>query len=279
MTNNTTPPFQKYSTQKLQKVLAIQGLGSRRTIEHWIRQGRLAVNGQTASLGLRVQASDPIQLDGTLLNLSKQHTNTAFTTAASVDRQVLLYYKPAGEMCTRQDPQQRSTVFDHLPLSQQPRWVMIGRLDFNTLGLLLLTTDGELAYRLMHPRYDIEREYAVKVHGLVNPAILTRLRRGIPLEGKLASFSDISPLLQSSSQDKQHKSNATSHKTTHWYRVILKEGRYREVRRLWAAQGITVNRLIRIRFGPISLPKNLKPSQWMYLPADAIQQLATSVGL
>lgn len=249
----TTP-----STQKLQKMLALQGLGSRREIEQWIQAGRCMVNGKVATLGIRVSAQDTITVDGRFIALT--HTKETHTT------KLLLYYKRDGEICSTQDPQGRSTVFDCLPPIQPERWIMVGRLDYNTQGLLLFTTDGLLSHRLLHPSYEIEREYAVRVHGIVTPSMLHALQEGVLLDGQPACFSSITTLPQTNGSN-------------NWYRVILKEGRQREVRRLWATQGVTVSRLIRIRFGPIKLPTTLNPGQMIWLSSEAVHSLKGCVGL
>jgi len=246
----------KPTSEKLQKVLARAGLGSRRQIETWIQQGRIQVNQQTVKLGTRVNRTDEIQIDGRKLT-----PKTLFT----FERQILCYHKPCGEVSTRQDPQGRTTVFERLPPPKQGRWISVGRLDFNTAGLLLFTTDGELAHRLMHPAYTIEREYAVRILGTVDTALLNRLQQGVELEDGIARFNQII--------------DAGGTGANHWYHVTLNEGRNHEVRRLWHSQGVTVSRLIRIRFGPITLPKGLRAGQYRQLDQQAQQQLLQHVGL
>jgi len=226
----------------LQKVLAAAGLGSRREIEGWIEAGRVALNGRLAKLGDRTGPGDSIAVDGKTVTLS----------AASTLR-VLLYHKPVGEMVTRHDPQGRPTVFARLPPG---RWVAVGRLDLNSSGLLLFTDSGELANRLMHPRYELEREYSARVQGTPD---LEKLRRGVPLEDGVAAFTSI-----------RQEREATG--TNRWYRVVLKEGRNREVRRLFEAVGARVNRLVRIRYGPVALPENLAPGEWRELENPVILQ-------
>lgn len=243
-------------TEKLQKILARAGLGSRREIEKWIEQGRVSVNGAIAKLGDRVTSSVRILVDGRPI---------ALRPTESLKRRVLVYHKPVGEMCTRSDPEGRPTVFDHLPLIRQQRWIAIGRLDFNTAGLLLFTNDGELANRLMHPSAEIEREYAVRVLGTVEKPMLSKLRKGVELEDGLANFDSI--------QD------AGGEGANHWYHVTLKEGRNRIVRRLWESQGITVSRLIRVRFGNVQLPRTLRFGRWQELEKDAMENLVKLVGL
>ncbi len=243
-------------SEKLQKVLARAGLASRRVIEDWIKMGRVRVNNQIATLGDRITANDKIEVDGRTLQAER-------LTAAP--RQVLCYHKPTGEVCTRNDPEGRPTVFDHLPRLRQGRWIGIGRLDVNTEGLLLLTTDGELANRLMHPSFEIEREYAVRIFGEVTPEILSNLQTGVTLEDGVARFETIE--------------DAGGQGANHWYHVTLREGRKREVRRLWEAQGLIVSRLIRVRFGEIGLPTRLKLGQHMPLEAEFVNSLLEQVGL
>ena len=225
------PPAQK--AERLQKVLAAAGLGSRREIESWIEAGRVTVGGRVAKLGDRA-TGEAITVDGRPVDLAGPRPG-----------RVLLYNKPEGELVTRSDPEGRATVFAKLPPG---RWIAVGRLDLNSAGLLLFTDDGELANRLMHPRYGIEREYQVRVQG---PVDLERLRRGVHLEDGEAAFERIEPV------DPRASSSANR-----WYRVMLKEGRNREVRRIFEAVGARVSRLIRIRYGPIELPRDLAPGMW-----------------
>lgn len=244
-------------TQKLHKIIATYGLGSRRKVEQWIQEGHVFVNGKVASLGLRVGANDIIYVHGKrLIQNQVEH--------AKLEREVLLYYKPSHEICTEQDPQGRTSVFEKLPSIYLRRWVMVGRLDYNTQGLLLFTTDGLLSHRLLHPSYAVEREYAVRVYGTVTQAMLTRLKKGVDLDGYYARFIAI-------------EAKASNDKLNSWYHVVLKEGKKREVRRLWASQGLTVSRLIRVRFGPIKLPKELKQGEYVQLTQMAIQQLMECV--
>ena len=241
--------------EKIQKVLANLGYASRREIERWIEAGRVQINGQVIGLGARVGATDKISVDGKPVQRS----------AASVETRVLLYHKPAGEICTRSDPQGRPSVFDKLPRLKNGRWIAIGRLDFNTSGLLLFTDNGELANRLMHPKYGIEREYAVRVLGEVTPEQLRALQQGIALDDGIAKFATIS--------------DAGGSGANHWYHVSLLEGRNREVRRLWAAVGIQVSRLHRIRYGPITLPRTVKLGQTQELDKQTKELLLRTVGL
>jgi 23S rRNA pseudouridine2605 synthase len=235
-------------TEKLQKVLASLGLGSRREIERWIQQGRVNIGNEVAKLGDRVDRHAKVFIDGKPIKLS---------ASAPFKRRVLIYYKPEGEVCTRTDPENRPTVFLRLPPLKGERWIMIGRLDINTLGLLIFTNDGELAHRLSHPSYEIEREYAVRVLGEVDSNILKRLKRGVRLEDGMAAFTRIE--------------ERGGERANRWYHVVLKEGRNREVRRLWESQGIQVSRLIRIRFGDIVLPTDLKRGQWRELATEDIK--------
>ena len=221
--------------EKLQKVLARAGYGSRREMETWISAGRVMLNGVTAKLGDRAGAADTILVDGKKL---------AASSPREVPQRVLLYNKPLGEVCTRNDPEGRPTVFARLPALQHARWVAVGRLDINTSGLLLFTTDGELANRLMHPSRQVEREYAVRVIGEVTPAMVQAMHRGVMLEDGPARFTDI-----------QHFGGSGANQ---WYHVVLMEGRNREVRRLWESQGVTVSRLKRVRFANVFIPSKVR---------------------
>ena len=231
---------QDSAEERLQKVLAAAGLGSRREIEGWIAQGRVTVNGKPAKLGDRIQPSDRVSVDGRAVRGLEHSVDTR--------RRVILYHKPEGELTTRKDPEGRPTVFEALPRLRGSRWVSVGRLDTNTSGLLIFTNDGALANKLMHPSAEVEREYAVRVLGKVSDEQLLALRRGVSLEDGLAKFDDIV--------------EAGGEGANHWYHVILKEGRNREVRRLWDAVGLTVSRLIRVRYGSLSLPRNLPRGAW-----------------
>lgn len=239
--------------ERLQKVLAQTGLGSRRQIENWIRAERITVDGKIAQLGLTIEGSEAVKLDGRPLQL------------LHVRRRVLAYYKPLGEITGRNDPQRRPTVFDRLPSLKQGRWIAVGRLDINTQGLMLLTTDGELANRLMHPSTGIEREYAVRVLGEVDRQLLKNLCAGVTLEDGVARFESLI--------------DAGGTGVNHWYHVILREGRNREVRRLWESQGLTVSRLLRVRYGPVQLRRGLKPGKWDELDQQQMEQLLKSAGM
>lgn len=221
--------------ERLQKVMAQSGHGSRRNIEILIAQGHVTINGQVAKLGDLVGPGDRVKLDGKLINLRY----------GSQLPRVLLYHKPEGEICTRDDPEGRPTVFAKLPKVNNARWVSIGRLDFNTSGLLIFTTNGELANRLMHPRYEIEREYAVRLMGELTPEQVQRLTgEGIDIDGEKCAFLRL--------VDKGGEG------ANHWYHVVLKEGKNREVRRMFEAVGLMVSRLMRVRYGPVELPSFLK---------------------
>jgi 23S rRNA pseudouridine2605 synthase len=237
--------------ERLQKVLAAAGLGSRREIEGWISLGRVSVNGKPAKLGDRVQPSDRVSVDGRAVRGLEHSSDTR--------RRVILYHKPEGELTTRKDPEGRPTVFEALPRLRGSRWVSVGRLDTNTSGLLIFSNDGELANKLMHPSAEVEREYAVRVLGKVSDEQLLALKRGVSLEDGLAKFDDIQA--------------AGGEGANRWYHVTLKEGRNREVRRLWEAVGLTVSRLIRVRYGSMSLPRNLPRGAWRDATEEETQAL------
>ena len=239
---------------RLQKLLAEAGLGSRRTVEDWIRAGRVSVGGRTARLGDRASQSDEIRLDGKKLDLGRD----------SAVRELLLYYKPTGEVTTRRDPQGRPTIFDRLPAPRRGRWISVGRLDVNTAGLLLLTTDGELAHRLMHPSSEVEREYLVRLRGRPGPEAIETLLTGVALADGPARFDRITP--------EPHGDGAHSS-----FRVVLHGGRNREVRRLWEAAGFEVSRLRRIRYGPIELPRDLRPGRARLADAATLERLRAAV--
>ncbi|MBX3631064.1 MAG: pseudouridine synthase [Nitrosomonas sp.] len=236
-------------THKLQKLLAQKGLGSRREMEALIASGRVSINGRTAVLGDRIGAQDRVQIGKRVIR---------FDFADRLPR-ILLYHKPEGEIVSRNDPEGRPTVFDKLPHLRSSKWIAIGRLDFNTSGLLIFTTDGALANRLMHPRFEVEREYAVRTIGKLTAAQITQLTTGIQLEDGVASF-DL--LIEEGGEG-----------VNQWYRVILKEGKNREVRRMFEASGMTVSRLMRVRFGPINLPPRVRRGQWLELNEKEIRRL------
>ena len=244
-----TPP------ERLQKVLAGAGLGSRRALEQRIADGQIRVNGKVASLGDQVEAGDKVEIDGRFFQVSAERAS----------QQTLIYHKPEGEVTTRSDPEGRRTVFDRLPALQDARWIAIGRLDLNTAGLLLLTTDGELAHRMMHPSGGVDREYLCRIRGEVSDEQIRQLLAGIELDDGVACFSDL----------------IIGEKTAGhtWYTVTLMEGRNREVRRLWEAVGAQVARLKRVRFGPVFLPAKLRTGQYEKLSTRDHRILREDVGL
>ncbi|MDY4281494.1 23S rRNA pseudouridine(2605) synthase RluB [[Pasteurella] aerogenes] len=248
----------KVEGEKLQKVLARAGQGSRREIEAMIAENRISVDGKVATLGDRidVRSGAKVRIDGHVVNLLHAQKEVC---------RVLMYYKPEGELCTRHDPEGRATVFDRLPRLTGSRWIAVGRLDINTSGLLLFTTDGELANRLMHPSREVEREYSVRVFGQVDEAILQRLKKGVQLEDGPASFKSIKAV--------------GGQGMNQWFDVTLMEGRNREVRRLWESQGIQVSRLIRIRYGNIHLMKSLPRGGWEEMNLTNVNYLRELVGL
>lgn len=238
---------------KLHKVLADAGLGSRRDMEEWIVAGRISVNGLPAHIGQRIGPTDQVRVNGRLLNRKP----------AQQPARVLLYHKPAGEIATRDDPDKRATVFERLPRLKGARWVAVGRLDFNTEGLLIFTTSGDLANRLMHPRYGWEREYAVRILGRIDDEARDKLLAGVQLADGPAAFSRVE--------------DAGGDGANHWYRVVIAEGRNREIRRMFDAVGLTVSRLVRIRFGPVALPRDLARSRWVELPPADVAALSQAV--
>lgn len=237
-------------SEKIQKMLANAGLGSRRQIETWIDAGRITVNGKTATIGDRMTYLDKVCVDGREIKLQKSITQKT---------RVLLYHKPEGELCTRHDPEGRPTIFDRLPMIRNSRWISVGRLDCNTSGLLLLTNDGELANKLMHPKSQFEREYAVRIRGEVSFDDLEKLQQGVELEDGKARFHKIV--------------EAGGAGSNHWYHVTVKEGRNRLVRRIWETFGFTVSRLIRIRYGNIYLPHGLKRGRVYELKEHEVKSL------
>ena len=236
-------------SERLQKLLAGAGHGSRRGIEAWIRAGRITVNGRVATLGERATGGDRICLDGKLLDLG----------GAREAVEVLLYNKPVGEVTTRSDPEGRPTVFERLPPPASGRWIVVGRLDVNTSGLLLFTNDGDLAHRLMHPSSEVPREYLVRLRGLPSAEALERLRLGVDLEDGRAHFDRITA-----------ESTEGSHS---WFRVELHEGRNREVRRLFEHEGFEVSRLSRLRYGNVELPRDLRGGGYQLLDPRTIEDL------
>jgi 23S rRNA pseudouridine2605 synthase len=241
--------------ERLQKLMASAGLGSRRALEKQIADGKVEVNGKTAVLGLSVSQGDTIKFDGKSWQVDTR----------PVRQRTLIYNKPEGEVTSRSDPQGRKTVFDRLPRVKDGRWVAIGRLDINTTGLLLLTTDGELAHAMMHPSNKVDREYACRIRGEASEETLRKLKEGVELNDGPASFSDIQP--------------AGGSGENHWYHVTIMEGRNREVRRLWESQGLMVSRLKRVRYGAAFLPKRLRMGQWSEIDLADHQVLREDVGL
>lgn len=235
-------PAEAVEPERLQKVLAKAGIASRREIEELVLAGRITVNGLPAAPGQKVGPGDRVKVNGRLVPLR----------FASRPPRVLIYHKPEGEIVSRSDPQGRPTVFERLPLLRKGRWLAVGRLDFNTSGLLLFTNDGELANRLMHPRYELDREYAVRLLGELGEEQVQSLLDGIQLDDGLARFNTL--------RDEGGEG------ANHWYRVTLSEGRNREVRRMFEAVGLTVSRLMRVRYGPVELPARLKRGMWMEMP-------------
>jgi len=257
--NDATPEAPRLE-ERLHKVLAQAGLGSRRALEQRIADGLVKVNGETAQVGMSVTGGDKIELDG----------RTFVATALTEPSRVLMYNKPEGEVTTREDPEGRPTIFEALPALKGARWIAIGRLDINTTGLLLLTTDGELANAMMHPSHEVEREYVCRVRApegedTVSDKIVDRLQRGVALEDGPAKFDEIERIGGTDSHD--------------WFRVLLKEGRNREVRRLWESQGCQVSRLKRIRYGKVELPQPLLRGQSQELAADKVDALRKELGL
>lgn len=251
-----TAPTTKPEGEKLQKLLARMGLGSRRQLEEIIKTGRISINGTVATLGDRATPNDEIRVDGRLVRVKAEREKR---------RRVIAYYKPEGEICSTSDPQGRPTVFDRLPKLSNDRWIMVGRLDINSSGLLLFTNDGDLAHRLMHPSSEISREYAVRVLGEVTPEIARNLTQGVMLEDGMAKFEDIK------------EGGGTG--VNKWYHVTLKEGRNREVRRMFESQTLKVSRLIRTRYSTMNLPKELRTGRFIELDAKEISKLCETVGL
>ena len=242
------------SEERIQKVLAKAGLGSRREMEKVIEDKRVSVNGEVAKLGDKVQHTDELKVDGKTVKIDTKAV-----------RRVLIYNKPEGEICTRKDPEGRQTVFDRLPKLTGERWVAVGRLDINTSGLLLFTNDGELANRLMHPSRQIEREYAVRILGEVKQENIDAMCAGVQLDDGMAKFSDV-----------QYFDGKGSNQ---WYHVVIVEGRNREVRRLWESQGFQVSRLKRVRYGSVFMDSSMRAGTWNELAKKDIDQLAAIVEL
>ena len=235
---------------KLQKVLAALGVASRRISEQMIKDGRVWVNDEVAHIGMRVVPQDEIVVDGKRLKHSTEHATA-----------VLIYHKPVGQICTRDDPEGRDTVFDALPRCPNGRWVSIGRLDINTSGLLIFTNDGDLAHRLMHPRFTVQREYAIRTLGEVTQEIARKLTHGLKLEDGFCRFEHLFI-------DKKQSAGVNF-----WCKAVLMEGRCRIVRRMFDAVGLAVSRLVRVRFGPIMLPERLGRGRYQLLSPAAIAEL------
>jgi 23S rRNA pseudouridine2605 synthase len=251
--SSTTP---KIAPERIQKVLSRGGLGSRREIERWIEEKRFTANGEPITLGYALKSGDHLELNGRTVNWEK------FTQQPT---QVLIYNKPVGEVVTRNDPEKRPIIFTQLPKLAVGRWIAVGRLDINTSGLLLVTNNGELANRLMHPSTQIEREYAVRILGDVSDEAIAELRSGVELEDGVAKFDDI-----------QFFAGEGANK---WYHVVVSEGRNRLVRRLWEAQQVVVSRLMRVRYGPIMLPERVRAGTTYYLNPTELATLMEFVRL
>lgn len=239
----------KLEQVRLQKLLAEAGFGSRRELEKLIEAGRIEVNGKVAELGMKVTARARIRIDGRAVTIESEAKEPRF----------LLYHKPAGEICTRKDPEGRPTIFNNLPRIKEGRWISVGRLDVNTSGLIIFTNDGGIANKLMHPSHHIEREYAVRLSRKASQETLKNLVGGVKLEDGMARFEDIT--------------EAGGGGTNQWYYVTVMEGRNRIVRRLWESQNMIVNRLMRVRFGPIFLEKSLRPGKYIELTGKDKQKL------
>ncbi len=240
--------------ERIQKILSRAGFASRREIERWVEAGLIEINGVKATLGVQANEHDVIRVKGRVIE-NPLKTN--------IKTRVLLYNKPIGEISSRADPIFKDTVFDRLPHLKVGRWVQVGRLDLNTSGLLIFTNNGDLAQHLMHPKYELEREYAVRVHGRVTPEMLNSLLRGVELDDGIARFKRI---------DYRGGEGANA-----WYHVVLSEGRNREVRRLWESQGLEVSRLIRMRYGFLSLPRTLSRGEWVELSPKEVQALVAGL--
>ena len=241
--------------ERIQKLLAHQGVASRRQVDLMLQQGRITVDGRPAKPGDQINGKEKIALDGKLLRIVNLESRP----------KLMMYHKPVGQVCTRADPEGRPDVFQNLPNLVQGRWVSIGRLDINTSGLILFTNQGELANRLMHPSYEIEREYAVRVHGAVNTEMLRQLSHGVELNDGMAKFDQI---IDSGGEG-----------TNHWYHVVLKEGKNREVRRLWESVGVEVSRLVRVRYHSFNLPKWLKPGKHRVFEDEVVKRLSNNLKL
>jgi 23S rRNA pseudouridine2605 synthase len=254
----TLPSREPLAGERIQKLLAAAGVGSRRGIEEWLRAGRLSVNGQVAKLGDRATAGDRFELDGKPLQVALLAPGPGAQPAQAPAISVLIYHKPVGEVTTRHDPQGRPTVFERLPAPPAGRWVVVGRLDTNTSGLLLFTNDGALAHRLMHPSFEVERRYLVRVRGSPGPELEFRLLEGVMLEDGPARFAQVQP-----------RGRSEGHA---WYEVSLREGRNREVRRAFETAGYEVSRLKRLSYGPFVLPEELAAGKSLQLSAAQVAE-------
>lgn len=250
------PASEPEASIKLQKALADAGLGSRRDMEEWIAQGRVSINGEAAAIGARVTSRDVIKVGGRRIYLRP-------VTEKRI--RVLVYHKPEGEIVSSDDPGGRASVFDNLPRIRGAKWLAVGRLDLNTEGLLIFTTSGELANRLTHPRFEAEREYAIRILGELTPELFTQLLKGVELEDGPARFESLA--------------EAGGEGVNRWWKGVVREGRNREVRRLIEAVGLKVSRLIRTRFGPLNLPPQLKRGQIHELDDQAVAQLLKWAGM
>ena len=241
------------NSERIQKYLSRLGYASRRSIEDWMTQGRIKVDGKTATPGDRITPQSRISIDGHLLKIRTSARQTAQR------QRVILYNKPEGEICTKSDPKGRPTVFQNLPSLTHGRWISVGRLDMNTSGLLLFTNDGEQANLLMHPSTALEREYLCRVFGEVSDEMINSLQTGLKLDGGVVNFHRVKRI--------------NGHGRNTWFSVVIMEGKYREVRRLWEKIGCRVSRLNRIRYGKIGLPRGLKRGGWLELESDAVRIL------
>ena len=243
------------ATHKLQKILAQAGLGSRRSMEELIKSGSVTVNGKPATIGARVGATDTVRVGKRVIRATPEGRRV----------RVLLYHKPEGEIVSRSDPQRRASVFDRLPGIRGGKWLAVGRLDFNTCGLLIFTTSGELVNRLSHPRFEVEREYAVRIVGQLSEEQLRQLTDGVALADGDAHFEAIE--------------DSGGEGTNHWYRVVVREGRNRIVRRMFEAIGFVVSRLMRVRYGVVALPPRVKRQQWLELSPPMVQEILDWCGM